>query len=260
MPAPMLTLRCLPHHFTGIETMVRHARTAPVLAGLAALSMAASPAAAADLVAAAAPAHAGPAQAGAWGGADVAAEHSRWRHRDRRWHRHRDRGIDAGDVIAGVLILGGIAAVASAMDNDTPDRRADYRPPRDDYRNGGLDRAAQMCVARIERDVRVASVDAVDRTARGWRVEGALYDGERFTCHIGNDGRIDDIDFGRGGVTYRTQARDGQWSDATYAAAWSNVDRGAATVPAAPAAQPAYPGGPLPGEPGYPEGEYDHGG
>ena len=29
-------------------------------------------------------------------------------------YRERDRGIDAGDVIAGALIIGGIAAVASA--------------------------------------------------------------------------------------------------------------------------------------------------
>jgi hypothetical protein len=56
--------------------------------------------------------------------------------------RYRDRGhddhIDAGDVIAGALIIGGIAAVAGAVNNDRGgynDRDRNYRD--DDYRNGG---------------------------------------------------------------------------------------------------------------------------
>jgi len=61
--------------------------------------------------------------------------------------RYRDRGgddhIDAGDVIAGALIIGGIAAVAGAVNNDRGgynDRDRNYRDDtyRDgDYRNGG---------------------------------------------------------------------------------------------------------------------------
>jgi hypothetical protein len=58
-------------------------------------------------------------------------------------YRDRDRGdnIDAGDVIAGALIIGGIAAVAGAIDNDRGGyndrnyRDRDYRD--DDYRDGG---------------------------------------------------------------------------------------------------------------------------
>ena len=38
-------------------------------------------------------------------------------------YRDRDRGIDAGDVIAGALIIGGIAAVASAAKNNRYDDR-----------------------------------------------------------------------------------------------------------------------------------------
>ncbi len=56
-------------------------------------------------------------------------------------HRDRDDGIDAGDVIAGALIIGGIAAVAGAIDNDRDDYRdRNYRDQnyRDqDYRDGG---------------------------------------------------------------------------------------------------------------------------
>jgi hypothetical protein len=51
-------------------------------------------------------------------------------------HWHRDRGIDGGDVLAGVLILGGIAAIASAAGKANRDGRdgRDYRSERDDYR------------------------------------------------------------------------------------------------------------------------------
>jgi hypothetical protein len=62
--------------------------------------------------------------------------------------RYRDRGdnIDAGDVIAGALIIGGIAAVAGAIDNNRDERRErnyrdrDYRDDdyrERDYRDGG---------------------------------------------------------------------------------------------------------------------------
>jgi hypothetical protein len=49
-------------------------------------------------------------------------------------YRHNDRGgIDAGDVLTGALIIGGIAAVAAAADNDRGGHRdRDYRG--DDYR------------------------------------------------------------------------------------------------------------------------------
>lgn len=210
------------------------------LATVAALTMAATPAMANDLSRPAADhgLSAGPA---AWSDAAVAANQSRWGHR----HRHHRDGIDAGDVLAGVLILGGIAAVASAVDNDRKEPRVEYRDPEPRYQGGGMDGAADMCVAEIERDVRVGSVDGIDRDAGGWRVSGSLYDGGGFTCRIGNDGRISDIELGRGydgDVRYDGAASDRQWSDDAYAAAWSGVDAGPAPQ------QPAYPGGPLPGE------------
>ncbi len=56
----------------------------------------------------------------------------------RGWGRHNN--IDAGDVIAGVLILGGIAAIASAVSNANKSRRTpQYRTPGqtdDTWRNG----------------------------------------------------------------------------------------------------------------------------
>ena len=42
--------------------------------------------------------------------------------------RHRDNdGISAGEVIAGALVIGGIAAMAAAADNDRDDRYRDGR-------------------------------------------------------------------------------------------------------------------------------------
>jgi hypothetical protein len=185
-----------------------------------------------------------------------------------RRHRHRDR-IDAGDVLAGVLILGGIAAVASAASNSSRDR--DYRDDRyrndDRYRSrndssqyrrdnrsnaaSGIDNAVNRCVGEIERDVRVATVDGVDRDAAGWLVTGTIYNGEGFSCRIDGSGRVDGISYGRGGaVSYGGSAPDNQWDDDRYRAAWAQVDttRAGPPAPASDGPQPAYPGGPLPGE------------
>ena len=103
--------------------------------------------------------------------------------------RDNDR-IDAGDIIAGAVILGGIAAVAGAIgNNDRYDSRYGYndRNYRDrnryDYRGGGTARAAiQRCVSAVERDARragyrfadVTEIRDVDRERYGWEVKGRL--------------------------------------------------------------------------------------
>ena len=81
---------------------------------------------------------------------------------DRRGDRDRDH-ISAGEVIAGAVVLGGLAAVIASSNNDRGYRgdynynRGDYRG---DYRNndyrggysnyGGRD-AVEMCVNAVER-------------------------------------------------------------------------------------------------------------
>ena len=187
----------------------------------------------------------------------------------RRWHR-RNR-VDAGDVIGGLLVIGTIAAVASAASRANQ-RNGDYRYPERDYRTRGypypgpdyrydyrsrpydsrmddslgLDRAVDMCAREVERNARIETVDSANRTANGWDVAGRLRTGEPFRCTIGNDGRIDDVDYGRG-TGYRGEAggipspADGQWDDDRYAAARAAQNAGGEPVP-------AYPGGPLPGE------------
>ncbi len=208
---------------------------------------------------------------------EKAEHHRRWR--GYRGYRHRHRGIDAGDVFAGVLILGGIAAVASAAnknkrdrdyrerdyryrdrDRNYRDRDYDYRPRRGDSRydgGRGIDNAVSMCVEQIERDVRVDRVDSVDRTGEGWRVTGSLYNGEGFTCRIGSDGRIEDIDYGASlsSANFSEAFRDGdtapaagQWSDDRYAAARRTTDTSVPARTVEPEELPSYPGGPLPGD------------
>lgn len=134
-------------------------------------------------------------------------------------HHHRDR-VDAGDVLAGVLIIGGIAAIASAASNSAKQKREreqDYRYPDDGYRQDsgrygdyndrgtadrggstgysrsadGLNAAVDRCVGEVERgERRVETVDTVDRDSNGWRVAGRTNGGRDFACTVDGDGRI----------------------------------------------------------------------
>lgn len=209
-----------------------------------------------------------------------------WGHR-RGWRRNR---VDAGDVLIGAAIIGGIAAIASASNNRNRQRdvvvvERDVRNPDWDQRDtrryddrraaprstgaSGLDNAVTLCLDRIERDVRVDTVDNVDRTASGWQVSGVLFNGAPFQCRIGNSGQIDGIDYGGGFAVAPAAAdaprADGQWDDQRYAdarvalggtvrpdlavseAAMPSVQAPAQPAPAS-TAMPAYPGGPIPGE------------
>ena len=212
-----------------------------------------------------------------------------WGHR-RGWRRNR---VGAGDVLIGAAIIGGIAAIASSnnrrqRDRDVvivernvrdreynprfEERPVDYR--RDDRRAAprgtgasGLDNAVDQCLTRIERDVRVDSVDNVERTGAGWLVSGALFNGSGFQCRIGNSGQIEGIDYGggfssapAGGFSDRAA---GQWDDQRYASARMAIGGPArpdmtasqaaapdytASAPQPADRMPAYPGGPIPGE------------
>lgn len=143
--------------------------------------------------------------------------------------RHYDRdGIDAGDIIAGALIIGGIAAIASAAsDNDRGYRSGRYYDGYDGYgyrRDGYGSRAAvDQCVraARGEASrygrARVTDVTRIDRIRGGYEIRGRLvvedrglrgrgdwdrgynynrygdgYDKGKFSC-VTRYGRIDDV-------------------------------------------------------------------
>lgn len=214
-------------------------------------------------------------------GTDSAQEWSRWGwrggYRGRRGWRGR-RGVRGSDILAGALVIGGIAAIASAASNnrrrdrdvvvvqrerDTRYRDEDRRT--DDRRNtsrqttggSGIDNAVSMCLNQIEQDIRVDSVDGASRVGSGWIVSGTLFDGSGFSCQIDNSGQISGVDYGRGGAssslapTQQFARAEGQLSDDRYADARADVGgttRPDLAIDPSDTRLPAYPGGPLPGE------------
>ena len=106
---------------------------------------------------------------------------------DRRYDRRHD-GIDAGDVIAGAIVIGGLAAILSSANRngrsdryDRYDRNANYDRNYDGYdwdRHGGSREAIQRCVNAVERrggrrdDVDVRRVTGIDRIRGGYRISG----------------------------------------------------------------------------------------
>ena len=140
--------------------------------------------------------------------------------------KDRDRdGIDAGDVIAGALVIGGIAALAGAFDGDKDryhDRRyrdrnynrgyhgnyhynGNYRHSYNGFNRGNPRRAVERCVRAAERQARrfggyrfadVTRIRDVDRTRNGFRVKGRIVvegyrgpDRGKFTCWVGRGQR-----------------------------------------------------------------------
>jgi hypothetical protein len=102
-----------------------------------------------------------------------------------------DDNLDVGDIIAGALIIGGIAAVASAAGRDRYDRYDDryrdrYRGRYDDryYNRAGSPRSAvEQCVYAAERTANrysyggrahVTDIRDVDRKRDGYRVKGRI--------------------------------------------------------------------------------------
>lgn len=131
-------------------------------------------------------------------------------------------GIDPGDIIAGAVVLGGIAVLAGATGGDRDGygyRDGRHRDGRQ-YGRGNPRSAVERCVNAVERQARrygyryadVTRIRNIDETRDGWRVKGNLavdrahgngrYDRDRygvsdrgkFSCRI-DHGRITDIDF-----------------------------------------------------------------
>ena len=167
---------------------INKSRFAAALASAAALSLSATPALAQDW---------------GWGGGG--------------WgHHHRDR-VDAGDVIAGILIIGGIAAIASAASKSKRNRRDDdYRGDyprersarygsdneqqqwdRQSQQNGSVDGAVSRCVGEVSRGSnRGTSVESINRDGDGWRVQGQTGEGVVFTCSVDGSGQIRNVQIG----------------------------------------------------------------
>jgi hypothetical protein len=137
--------------------------------------------------------------------------------------KERGNGIGAEEVIAGALVIGGIAALAGAFDGKDNYRynragfRGDYRG---DFRRNNRNfinprKAVNRCIRAAERRAGrtfgaadVTQIRDVDRTRFGYRVKGRIvvqngyngrgfrnsFDRGRFTCFVGG-GRGADIRF-----------------------------------------------------------------
>lgn len=124
-------------------------------------------------------------------------------------HRDNDRdGISVGEIIAGAVIIGGIAAIASSGNRD---RGYDYRGNGQYYGNSGYNgyngnngynrydnrgnprAAVERCVAAVRQDAQrsgyrnaqVTEIRDVRDTRQGWRVKGRImvnagYQGGRY--------------------------------------------------------------------------------
>ncbi len=140
----------------------------------------------------------------------------------------RDRngdGIDVGDIIAGALVIGGIAAVASSVGRDRG-YNGTYGGPyygdrygnRYGYNQGNSRQAVEQCVYAAQRGAygaRVTDIRSVDRKRDGYKIKGTVvvnergggwgrdynyryagrnYDQGRFTCDV-QYGRVVDFDY-----------------------------------------------------------------
>lgn len=135
--------------------------------------------------------------------------------------RHHHRHGEGSDLLAGLLIVGGIAAIANAAAKSSAEKEAEkpYRYPDspepaepDDsgYREapeessdypegaragGGFDEAVDRCAQEIERGER--SIDTIDNVARAgdrYTVEGRLADGRGYSCSVSEDGSVPSVD------------------------------------------------------------------
>tara|TARA_R110000824_G_scaffold127250_1_gene287265 strand:+ start:3539 stop:4069 length:531 start_codon:yes stop_codon:yes gene_type:complete len=139
----------------------------------------------------------------------------------------RNGGPSAGEVIAGVAIIGAIAAIASSSNKDRRYSDNDYRGDRyndgryaetrygNNYRQIDQRQAVNRCVRAAESEAtrrgraNVTDIRDVDRTRYGYRVKGKILveqgrsgryrnsryaDEGKFTCYIEGN-RVSDVQF-----------------------------------------------------------------
>ena len=132
-----------------------------------------------------------------------------YRYRDYR-HRHRNRGSDAGAVIAGVAVIGIIAALAASASRRNSAQQS--WNGRTTARIDSEDAAASACAAgaeqRLSSGARTTDIDDVQRTGEGYTVRGRVElnqrsdrDRQSFTCTV-RYGAVERIDFGSYAFNY----------------------------------------------------------
>lgn len=144
--------------------------------------------------------------------------------------RHRDRdGISAGEVIAGAVVLGGLAAILSSSKKDRYREDYRYRGRYDDRRGYGYDsrysgrQAVEQCVRAAERQAQrytgsraeVYEIRDVDRERRGYEVKGriAVRDNYRYRDQRRYRGDYRDR---RGYGDYRRGYRNSGWDEGKF--------------------------------------------
>jgi hypothetical protein len=161
-------------------------------------------------------------QVSAGGSEDILQQAGDYHRRYRGYRHHRDR-VDAGDVIAGIGILAGIAIIADAASKSKRDsrrtsgdrypesypQRGDERADRDNrpyspdgsfgsnYSAGDVGAAVDICSRAAEQsadgDARVDEIRSVTRAGSGWQVQGRMSGNARaFDCTTAN-GVVDTI-------------------------------------------------------------------
>ena len=163
------------------------------------------------------------------GDSNLQYRHGRY-YNNRRHHRRHRRGISPGEIVAGVLVLGGIAAIASAASkkkkqeqqyenrdyryDSNQDRRYNdnqRRDPRGDDRQAfsgnGIDQAVNACSGAAAQaagnNARVDQIESISRDGQGWRVQGALSGSSNrsFTCGATN-GQVDFVQLSKNRLSY----------------------------------------------------------
>lgn len=114
-----------------------------------------------------------------------------WGHGHHGW-RHHDH-VDAGDVIAGVAVIGILAAILSSSGKKRHDTsRSDGNITSED---AAVDACAQAAEAQAGTKASVRDITQVDRIADGWDIEGIVEqrtewrndsdtERRRFTCSV----------------------------------------------------------------------------
>ena len=143
----------------------------------------------------------------------------------------RDNGISAGDIIAGAVVLGGIAAVAASIGNNNRNDDRYYRNGNYGYYNGDPRTAVQQCVnaARLDAgrrgygNVNVRQIRDVNDTRYGWKIRGeiAVDSGRGYYNRSGYNGRYYNDRYNNG---YYANSRYGYGQDAGSFTCW--IDRG----------------------------------
>lgn len=115
-----------------------------------------------------------------------------------RYDRNRD-GISAGEIIAGAVVLGGLAAILSSGDNDRYNERTygdngyGYGYGYDYNRYGNSRQAVNQCVSAVQQrygyrngGVRVDQITRIDRNSKGYKIAGRISVNDRGGYGYGN--------------------------------------------------------------------------